>query len=81
MLLGRPYVSDQNLLRCERSFAAVWLLSLLKSLVAVVTITVPRTIYSILSYSMTLTVCFTYMALNRLLLTMNTRSLISGPLP
>jgi len=35
---------------------SVWLLSWFKALVAFATITVPRCIYSILSYSMTLTV-------------------------
>lgn len=39
---------------------SVWLLSWFKALVAFATITVPRCIYSILSYSMTLTVSFTF---------------------
>jgi hypothetical protein len=39
-----------------RVFRAVWLLSWFKALVAFATITIPRFIYSVLSYSMTLTV-------------------------
>ena len=39
-------------------FPIVWLLKWFKSLVAFITISIPRMIYSILSYSMTLTVSF-----------------------
>ncbi len=49
---------QQSLYVCGsiQSFRAVWLLSWFKALVAFATITVPRFIYSVLSYSMTLTV-------------------------
>ena len=40
----------------DQSAPSVWLLKWFKSLVAFVTISIPRLIYSILSYSMTLTV-------------------------
>lgn len=55
-LLGIPYVVHDFHVLNKLIFCIVWLLSWAKALVAFATITIPRLIYAILSYSMTLTV-------------------------
>jgi hypothetical protein len=57
-LLGPLWVPVITL-RCKRMLTGqtVYLLSWVKALAALVTISVPHLIYSLLSYSMTLTVC------------------------
>jgi lysophospholipid hydrolase len=45
-----------SIIRLTMMWNSVWLLSWTKSLVAFATITIPRFIYAVLSYSMTLTV-------------------------
>jgi hypothetical protein len=59
LLLGHLYVAQLSALNIfvdQLRFISVWLLSWAKALIAFVTISVPRFIYFILSYSMTLTV-------------------------
>lgn len=56
-VLGHSWVSiTSNFLNQSHNSSIVWLLSWAKSLVAFATITVPRWLYAIVSYSMTLTV-------------------------